>query len=116
MSERDAARLKINTTPGEKWIALKKCKTLRNMVTQQIRLEVKQMNGKRIDEACNESEYWKIVNDITNPRTEPIWNLNLNGVTNQDDAKIAETFNEFFVNKIEKLKSLTIIYNCNANN
>ena len=73
ITEHDAARLKIRTTPGEKWIALNKYKTLRNRVTQQIRLLVKQANDKKIDEANNESEYWKIVNDITNPRTETIW-------------------------------------------
>ena len=48
-----------------KWIALQKYKTLRNRVTNQIRNEVRAANGKRVDEATNESEYWKVVNDIT---------------------------------------------------
>ena len=42
---------------------------------------------------------------ITNPRTEQLWKLDDNGVTIQYDTKIAERFNEFFVNKIEKLKA-----------
>ena len=42
---------------------------------------------------------------LASPRTETRWKLDENGVTVQDDKEIAERFNEFFVNKIEKLKS-----------
>ena len=67
MSERDTASRLIKSTPGDKWIALQKYKTLRNRVTKLIREEVIQSNGKRIDEASSESEYWKIIKDINDP-------------------------------------------------
>ena len=57
MAEKDRARQTMIKTTGEKWIALKKYKTLRNRVTHQIRQDVKASNGKRIDEATNECEY-----------------------------------------------------------
>ena len=58
MSLRDLARKEIRSTPGDKWIAIQKYKTLRNRVTQQARNDVIMANGKRIDEASNENEYW----------------------------------------------------------
>ena len=64
MGERDKARRELKTTPGDKWIAIQKYKTLRNRVTQQARNDVKVANGKRIDEATSETEYWKVINII----------------------------------------------------
>ena len=69
MSERDSARRQIKSTSGDKWIALQKYKTLRNRVTKQVRDEVILANGKRIDEAKSETEYWKIIKDINDPPT-----------------------------------------------
>ena len=40
MVEREKARKEIRTTPGDKWIALQKCKSLMNRVTKQVREEV----------------------------------------------------------------------------
>ena len=51
MAGRDRARHDLKTSPGDKWIALKKYKTLHNRVNQQVRNEVKIANGKRIDDA-----------------------------------------------------------------
>ena len=64
MSERDQARTAIRTTPGDKWIAIQKYKTLRNRVTRQVRMDTRTENGRRIDEAKSESEYWNVVIDI----------------------------------------------------
>ena len=38
-------------------------------------------NVKRIDGANNESEYWKVINDISNPRGDIKWKMIDNGVT-----------------------------------
>ena len=75
MAEINSARNEIRTTTGDKWIALQKYKTLRNRVTNQIRNEVRAANGKRVDDSTNESEYWKVVNGITNAKTETKWKL-----------------------------------------
>ena len=37
-------------------------------------------NGKKIDEVTNESEYWKVVNDISNPKSDIKWKLIEDGV------------------------------------
>ena len=75
-------------------------------VTHQIREDVKKANGKKIDEANNETEYWKVVNDITKPNNNSKWKLkNDKGEDIEDEKEIAETFNSFFVTKIENLKA-----------
>ena len=61
-------------------------------------------NSKRIDEANNENEFWKIVNDIAKPNVEPTWKLENENETITGDAKVAEELNTFFSNKIAKLK------------
>ena len=105
MSKRDKARSALTKTKGEKWIALKKYKSLRNRVTQQIRQDVKNANGKKIDEANNETEYWKVVNDIIKPNRNPTWKLVEDGLEVNSEKDIAETLNTFFVSKIENLKA-----------
>ena len=105
MSERDQARREIKHTKGDKWIALQKYKTLRNRVTNQLRNDTLTTNGKRIDEAQNESEYWKIINDINKPNSETKCKLN-DGVTEtENEEEVATRFNQFFVNKVEGLKA-----------
>ena len=47
MHQRDLARKTISSTPGDRLIALKKYKYLRNKVTNQIRNEAKAANGKK---------------------------------------------------------------------
>ena len=74
-------------------------------MTNQIREERKVANGKRIDDANNEAEYWKVVNDIISPRSEPIWKIIEDNITIVNNEVIAAKFNDFFVKKIEVLKS-----------
>ena len=90
MNERDRARSELKSTSGEKWIALKKYKSLRNRTTNQIREDVKQANGKRTDEANNESEYWKVVNDITSPKCDTKWKLIDDEVLIEEDQEIGQ--------------------------
>ena len=87
MNERDRARKEVKSTTGEKWIALKKYKSLRNQVTSEIRKDVQNENGKRIEAANNESEYWNIVNNITKPQNETKWKLD-DGETVTENEKV----------------------------
>ena len=106
MSERDSARRQIKSTSGDKWIALQKYKTLRNRVTKQVRDEVILANGKRIDEAKSETEYWKIIKDINDPPTINKWKLiNPDDSETENEEEVANKFNAHFVNKIEVLKA-----------
>ena len=105
IAETDFARKEIRTTTGDKWIALQKYKTLRNRVTTQVRNEVKAANGKRIAEATNESEYWKVVNDVTKAKSEMKWKLDDGVKMTKNEEEVSPRFNNFFVNKIEGLKA-----------
>ena len=104
MAQRDIARKEMKTTPGEKRILLEKYRKLRNRATSLINKDRLNQNSKRIDEANNESEFWKIVKDITKPNVENIWKLENETETITGDAKVAEELNNFFVNKIANLK------------
>ena len=59
---------------------------------------------KRVNNAKNENEIWKIVKDITNPKNENKLKLTENNEEISDEGKVADTFNNFFVEKINKLK------------
>ena len=50
-------------SPGPKY------KKLRNKATNLIRRDTVNANGKRIEEATDENEIWRIVNDITKPKS-----------------------------------------------
>ena len=54
---------------------LLKYRPLRNKATQQLKEDQKKSNGKKISEAKNEGEMWRIVNDITKPNAEKEWKL-----------------------------------------
>ena len=104
MEQRDKARKEIKTTPGEKWLLLEKYRKLRNRATNLIQKDRLAQNSKRIDEANNESEFCKVVKDISKPNVENTWKLENETVTITGDAKVAEELNNFFVNKIANLK------------
>ena len=71
-----------------------------------MRNDVRTKNGKRIDEASDEKEYWNVVNNITKPRAETKWSLNDEDQQgSENEEEIATKFNMFFVNKIKKLKA-----------
>lgn len=105
MKERDAARSQLKRSPGEKKILHEKYKRLRNRTTQQIRKDAVRANGKRIEEAKNENEVWRVVKEINTPRSESKWTLIDNNVTITEEIEIAETFNHYFIEKIEDLKA-----------
>ena len=45
-----------------------------------------------------------MVNDITKPRNETNWKLEENGEEIEDEKETAHSFNNYFIEKIEKLK------------
>ena len=48
---------------------------------------------------------WSIANDVLNPRKETEWNIiDKDGKNLKDELSVAETFNEYFIDKVEQLK------------
>ena len=105
IKERDQARADLKGSPGEKKVLHEKYKKLRNRTTKQIRKDTITTNGKRIDDANDEGEVWKVINEINTPRNENNWRLVENGETVTDEKEVAEKFNHFFIDKIETLKA-----------
>ena len=106
MRKRDQTRKSISKASAqEKGVLLKQYKALRNTVTNKIRKENIDYNNNRIEEANNEKELWNITNDVINPRKESDWRItNEVGEEITEEKDVAETFNKFFVEKIEDLK------------
>ena len=48
---------------------------------------------------------WKVVKDVANPNRENVWTIKTESKSITDEEDIANAFNEFFVNKVENLKS-----------
>ena len=106
MKKRDSTRKSIAAAKGQERAALlTQYKVLRNKVTSQIRKENVDYNNNRIDEAKNEGELWKVAKEVLNPRKETEMKMvDENGTEMTDEQEIAESFNSFFTDKIEKLK------------
>ena len=106
MRKRDQARKSISkATAQEKGVLLRQYKALRNRVTSKIRKDNIDYNNNRIEEANNEKELWNITNDVINPRKESDWRImNKEGKIITEEKEVAETFNKFFVEKVEDLK------------
>jgi hypothetical protein len=88
----------------EKAVQQNKYKKLRNRVNSQLKKDNLNFNSDRIKKAKDENEVWKIVKDVTTPRTNQNITLIENGVEITKEEEVAELFNEFFVEKISKLK------------
>ena len=106
MGERDLTRKKMGeASEQERPILQAKYKQLRNRTINQIRKDTVQMNGDKIASARNEGETWRIVNDILKPRNENPITINTTRGDISDEQEVADTFNEYFVTKIAKLKT-----------
>lgn len=104
IKERDKARLEIKNSKTEKHIALQKYRTIRNRVTAAIRRDTIMHNDKRVREAENESEVWKIVKESTAPNKETAWKLKEGENVVEDESEIADIFHNHFISKIASLK------------
>ena len=106
MHDRDVTRgsIKNARSTAERSILQDKYRTLRNKVTSKIREDNKDFNNNRVIEAKNESELWKIASEVTNPKKENEWLINIEGKEVKDEKEIADAFNVHFIEKIVKLK------------
>jgi hypothetical protein len=107
MKARDQTRLNISSgnSTSQKLTMLKKYKVLRNQVNSSLRKDSVDFNNNRIASANDENEVWKVVNEVLQPKKENEWQLKEGSTTITEEQIIANTFNKFFVDKIEDLKA-----------
>jgi hypothetical protein len=104
IKERDKLRKSMKRSTNEKKVLHARYKKLRNRITNNIRRDNIHQNGERIAKAKGEDEIWKVINEVTKPRSEKVWMLKEGEKEITDEKEIAEIFNEFFIKKIEDLK------------
>ena len=106
IAERDKLRKNLHKlSPNERKIAHIKYKKARNLVTNQIRKDTKAYNEERIKKADDQKEMWNVVNEVIAPRVKSQWELNEDGLMIKEELEIANTFNKFFVSKIQNLRT-----------
>ena len=89
---------------SQKKILFQKFKITRNQVNSSLRKDSVDFNNNRIEQANDENEVWKVVNDVIQPKKENDWSLKEGDKLIKDEQMIADTFNKFFIEKIEDLK------------
>jgi hypothetical protein len=105
MQERDSTRKRISSASKEEKPKLQaKYRQLRNRAVNQIRKDTILRNGDRIAKANNEGEMWRIVNEIVKPKSDNPFVINSPAGPITEEDEVANTFNKFFVDKIESLK------------
>ena len=105
MAQRDQTRksikeAKISEKPGLK----ARYRNLRNRAVFQMRADTLKRNAERISEAKNEGETWKVINEIIKPKSTVTITISTPEGELTDEREIATAFNEYFVDKISKLK------------
>ena len=71
MKERDSLRKKIGKSDEIRRKEFQEeYRKIRNAVTNKVRQDTIEFNEEKIEKAGDENELWKVVNDITNPKTE----------------------------------------------
>ena len=90
MHDRDVTRGRIKNanSVAERLVLQAKYKALRNKVTRNIRDSNRDFNNNRVVEANNESELWKIANQVTNPKKASEWIIEINGDDVKDKYKV----------------------------
>ena len=82
---------------------MKKYKLVRNKCNRLIRRDSEEANAKKICSSSDPSTVWKGVRDLMNPRSNETVRLKVDGVKGDDEARVAEHFNKFFMNKVNTL-------------
>ena len=82
---------------------MKKYKILRNQVTGSIRNDSLKLNEDRISKANDEKEMWNVAREVTNPKKISEWTIITESGPTNNEKMIADTFNSYFVSKIEDL-------------
>ena len=73
IKERDELRKSMKRSTNEKKVLHARYKKLRNRITNNIRRDNIHQNGERIAKAKGEDEIWKVINEVTKPRSEKVW-------------------------------------------
>ena len=77
------------------------------MVNYKIRQESKIHNEKRIENANSDAELWRIASEVITPKKENEWSLKKEDESvTTDHQEVANIFNNFFIQKVEDLKSV----------
>lgn len=92
IKEKDSLRKKIEKARGEeeKSKIQAEYKRMRNVVTNNVRKDTIEYNEDRIEKAGDENKVWKVVNDITKPKTERGWELEEDGKEIKNEEEIAD--------------------------
>jgi hypothetical protein len=69
-----------------------------------MRIDTLEINSKRISEAKNEGETWRVVNEILKPNVSTKLIISSPEGDLTEEKKVADTFNRYFVDKISALK------------
>ena len=106
MKERDATRKELSQANEDNKGGLRATyKKLRNRAISQMKIDTLERNSKRISEAKNEGEVWKVVNDITKPHSKTKIILKTQDGDITEDLDVATKLNKYFFDKIENLKA-----------
>ena len=108
LRKRDNTRGKLSKKIGDP-IKLKrlhnKFKKLRNLCTSRIRSDQRASVATKILGSHKKSDVWKIVDKIIKPKTRNEITLREQGTKISNENEIAHIFNQYFINKIEDLRS-----------
>ena len=82
---------------------VKTYKEQRNLCNRLVKKERRQWYNKRIREK-GRTEIWNIANELTKPpRDEETIKVKIEGTLTEDEEKVANGINEFFIQKVKKL-------------
>jgi exonuclease III len=104
MRKRDQARGKVRKCAGEeKALAQEEYKYLRNRCVQAVRRDAKQNVLHRFNGAKTSKDVWKATKSTLNPPKKEETELCVSGKTIDEPTKVAEAFNDFFLEKVDLL-------------
>ena len=105
MKERDQTRLAAAKVQGcEKVTLMLKYRALRNECNRCVRRDAQEATAKRVTEANDPAAIWREVNQITDPKTNDTIYLKVNGEDVKEPKKVADLFNDFFINKVKGIR------------
>ena len=107
MRERDKVRHLATKAKGtEKVVLFQKYRCLRNTCNRLVRRDTKRALASKLTENTrSEDILWKEIKNITNPRAETTFKLIENGKAITNESEIANIFNDFFIEKVRKLRT-----------
>lgn len=102
IQKRDSLQRKIELKNGDKNLS-KEYRKQRNLVRRMIYQEQMQAMTNHIQES-GRKQVWRIVNNMTKPQAESgKLKIEIEGEETEDEKKIADSFNNFFLEKVDKL-------------